>query len=216
MYTFENWKSGPNGPGKDAAGVSQNNSLTNYHIKKFVAMTVNWNDLNISRQPHSKFFIRWAHMVLNFAEAANHVTGNANTALYGLTPKAAIAYLRTRTTYDNVNPAFGTDPYLSQVASAGEAAFDDFVKNERNIETCFEGMRFYDLRRWTTEANWQSIINKPVHGADIVQNPDLSFTYDFTKEVENRAFQSPYLPIPYKEMLRNNKLVQNKGWETWN
>lgn len=216
MYTFENWKSGPNGPGKDAAGVSQNNSLTNYHIKKFVAMTVNWNDLNISRQPHSKFFIRWAHMVLNFAEAANHVTGNANTALYGLTPKAAIAYLRTRTTYDNVNPAFGTDPYLSQVASAGEAAFDAFVKNERNIETCFEGMRFYDLRRWTTEANWQSIINKPVHGADIVQNPDLSFTYDLTKEVENRAFQSPYLPIPYKEMLRNNKLVQNKGWETWN
>ena len=48
-------------------------------------------------------------------------------------------------------PTFNvTDPYLVEVAAAGEVPFDAFVKNERRIETCFEGMRFYDLRRWTT------------------------------------------------------------------
>jgi hypothetical protein len=216
MYTFENWASGPAGPGKDAAGVAQNNSLTNYHIKKFVAMTVNWTDLNITRQNHSKFFIRWDDMILAFAEAANHVTEDPNAALYGLTPKAAIAYLRTRPTYDNVAMAFGADPYLTEVCNAGEAAFDAFIKVERRIETCFEGTRFYDLRRWTTDADWQTIINAPVHGAYVVQKPDLTFTYDFDNQVEVRAFQSPYLPIPYQEMLRMSNLVQNKGWETWN
>jgi len=219
MYTFENWASGPAGAGKDAAREAPNNSLTNYHIKKFVAMSVNWNDLSITRQPHSKFFIRWAHMVLAFAEAANHATGDPNTALYGLTPRAAMAYLRTRNTYDNVALAFGTDPYLTEVANAGEAAFDAFVKNERRIETCFEGIRFYDLRRWTTDADWQSVINKPVHGALIEQKPDLTFNYDLEGDdniVEERAFPSPYLPIPYQEMLRMSNLVQNEGWETWN
>lgn len=180
-------------------------------------MGLNWSDASITRAAHSKFFIRWAHMVLTFAEAANHVTKNPNTALYGLTPKAAIVYLRTRKTYDNTTGLSATDPYLTEVANAGEAAFDDFVKNERRIETCFEGMRFYDLRRWTTDANWTSVINKPVHGAKITRNSDnTTFTYDLNFEVEPRLFQSPYLPIPYNEMLRNSALIQNEGWANWN
>ena len=35
----------------------------------------------LSTAPHSKFLIRWAHMVLTFAEAANHVTHDATVAL---------------------------------------------------------------------------------------------------------------------------------------
>ncbi len=210
MYTFENWSNG----GKDAAGVDQNNSLTNYHVKKFVYMGLNWSDASIDRQSHSKFFIEWSHMVLTFAEAANHVTHNPNTALYGLSPKAAIKYLRTRKTYDNTNGLSATDPYLD--AQTTEAAFDALVKNERRIETCFEGLRFFDLRRWTTDADWESVINKPVHGALITQNSDLTFTYDLNFEVEPRLYQSPYLPIPYQEMLRMGNMIQNEGWENWN
>lgn len=212
MYSFENWSNG----GKDAAGASTDNSLTNYHIKKYVYMGLNWSDASISRLPHSKFFIRWAHMVLTFAEAANHVTGKPNTALYGLTPKAAITYLRTRKTYDGTTGLSATDPYLDAQATAGEAAFDALVKNERRIETCFEGIRFYDIRRWTTDANWSYVINQPVHGAIVTLNPDLStFTYDLNYEVEPRLFKSPYLPIPYQEMLRMSNLIQNEGWENW-
>lgn len=180
-------------------------------------MGLNWTDVPVNRQPHSKFFVRWAHMVLTFAEAANHVVGPNDAAKYGLSAKAALKYLRTRKTYDNATGLSATDPYLDAVATTGEASFDALVKNERRIETCFEGMRFYDLRRWTTDANWQSIINQPVHGAAITQNPDLSFTYDLKNyEIEPRLFQSPYLPIPYQEILRNSNLIQNEGWKTWN
>lgn len=203
MYTFENWETGPS-VGKDAAGVSRNNSLTNYHIKKFVFMGLNWSDASINRQPHSKFFIRWAHMCLAFAEAANHVVGPIDDSKYGISAKTAIQYLRL-----SIEDS-GSDPYIEEVAVAGETAFDALVKNERRIETCFEGTRFYDLRRWTIDL---TELNNSVHRVYITQNPDLSFTYDLNFEVQKRSYTSAYLPIPYDEMLRMNNLVQNEGWE---
>jgi len=219
MYTFQNWNEGVAGAGKDAAGTRSDNSRTNYHIKKYVFMDLNWSDASVKSAPHSKFIYRWAHFVLAYAEAANHVTGNPNVALYGgLTPKAAIKYMRARKTYDGITPAFNVaDPYLDEVSTAGEDAFDAFVKNERRIETCFEGMRFYDLRRWTTDADWESVINKPVHGAYIIQTAAPStFTYNLNWPVEERKLPSPYNPIPFNEMMRMSNLVQNDGWSSWN
>jgi len=207
MYTFENWEGG----GKDAAGATSKNSRTNYHIKKMVFMGLNWSDASINRQPHSKFFIRWAHMVLTFAEAANQVVGPLDNAKYGLSAKEAIKYLRTRKNYDG-GSGFASDPYLDEVAAAGKTAFDAFIKNERRIETCFEGIRFYDLQRWTTTL---AEMNKGVHGAGVIKNEDGSFTYDLQREVEKRDFKSAYLPIPYDEMLRMSNLVQNEGWDAW-
>jgi hypothetical protein len=221
MYTFECWNSGPTGAGKDAYGVVPTNSLTNYHIKKYIFMGLNWSDATINRQPHSKFLIRWTHMLLTFAEAANHVVGPTDDTRYGMSAQTAIQYLHARKTYDNNNGISravpgAPDAYLAEVAAAGQLAFDAFVRNERRIETCFEGIRFYDLRRWTTDANWQSLINKPVHGVNIKQNADLSFTYDFSYVADRRAFPSPYNPIPYNEMLRMSNVVQNEGWASWN
>lgn len=206
MYTFENWEGG-----KDAAGASSKNSRTNYHIKKMVFMGLNWSDASVNKQPHSKFFIRWAHMVLTFAEAANHVVGPTDASKYGLSAKEAMTYLRHRKTYDGA-AGYSADPYLDEVSAQGEQAFDAFVKNERRIETCFEGMRFYDLQRWSTSL---AEINKPVHGAKVIRNEDGSFQYDLNVEVEARNLGSAYLPIPYAEMLRMNQLVQNEGWDAW-
>jgi hypothetical protein len=212
MYTFENW----NLPtaGKDAAGAKSDNNRTNYYIKKYVFMGWNPTDNPIATTTHSKFLIRWTHMVLAFAEAANHVTNNPNVALYGMTPKAAIKLLRVRKTYDNTNGLAAADPYLDLQTT--EVAFDDLVKNERRIETCFEGIRFYDLRRWTTDATWASVINTPVHGAYITQVTPTTFTYNLNFVVEERKFPSPYNPIPYSEILKMRNLVQNEGWTLWN
>jgi starch-binding outer membrane protein, SusD/RagB family len=217
MYTFENWNAGPV-IGKDAAGTKPDNNRTNYYIKKYVFMGYNPTEASPATITHSKFLIRWSHMVLTFAEAANHVTHDANVARYGMTPKAAIKLLRVRKTYDNANGLSATDPYLDAQATAGETAFDALVKNERRIETCFEGMRFYDLRRWTTDANWSSVINSPVHGAYITQvaGTPVTYTYDLNYLVEVRDFPSPYNPIPYSEILKMSNLVQNEGWPSWN
>ena len=217
MYTFGNWNTGltPTDIGADAAGTKPTNSQTNYHIKKFIFMGWNPTASSPATAPHSKFIIRWSHMVLAFAEAANHVTHNPATALYGMTPKDAIKMLRVRKTYDNTNGLPAADPYLDSQST--ESSFDALVRNERRIETCFEGTRFYDLRRWTTDATWKSVINQPVHGANITKTSATpTFTYDLNFEIEKRNFPSPYNPIPFNEIMRMSKLVQNEGWQSWN
>jgi len=214
MYTFENWSNG----GKDAAGSKSGNSLTNYYIKKFVFMGLNWADPSPNRQPHAKFFITWEHMCLVFAEAANQVVGPIDNVKYGMSATTAIQYLRARKTpegADGISPVVPGNPdeYLAEIAAKGKTEFDKLVKNERRITTCFEGMRFYDLRRWTTTLE---DLNKDVHGAYITINDDLSFNYDLNYIVGKRIFSSAYLPIPYAEILRMSKLVQNEGWNGWN
>ena len=204
-YTFENWSNG----GKDAAEISSRNSRTNYHIKKFVYMGLNWTEKSVQKMPRCKFHIRWAHMVLAFAEAANHAYG-ANVEVDGLSAKQAIAYLRSRNTYDD-EPGIVDDPYLEKISYAGEDAFDQFLRNERRIETCFEGSWFYDIRRWSTTLG---PLNKEVHRLTVSRNADGSFLYG-TEVFESRVFRSAYLPIPYTEMLKVKGLVQNEGWESW-
>lgn len=204
MYTFENWQNA-----KDAAGPAVN-SRTNYHIKKMVFMGLNWSDNSINRQPHSKFFIRWEHMLLTFAEAANQVEG-PDGGKYGMSAKEAMQYLRQKDNSDG-GKGFEKDPYFTEIASKGKAAFNEFIRNERRIETCFEGMRFFDLRRWTTNL---TDLNKPVRMAKITRNSDGTFQYKLDEVVETRSYSSAFLPIPYDEMLRMSNLVQNDGWEAW-
>ena len=173
-------------------------------------MGVNWSESSVSRMPHSKFFIRWAHMVLAFAEAANQV-GGPNAPIDGLTAKEAIAYLRSRTTYDGAE-GIVEDPYLDQIALSGKDAFDRFLRNERRIETCFEGTWFFDLRRWSTTLGE---LNRDVHGVEVTRKDNGDFEYNFDKVIEKRLFTSAYLPIPYKEMLNVKVLIQNEGWGNW-
>jgi len=204
MYTFENWQNA-----KDAAGPAVN-SRTNYHIKKMVFMGLNWSDNSINRQPHSKFFIRWEHMLLAFAEAANQAEGPEG-GKYGMSARDAMEYLRKKDNTDG-GKGFTTDPYLAEAASKGKAVFDGLIKNERRIETCFEGMRFFDLRRWSTDL---TDLNKPVRMAKITRHSDGSFEYKLDEVVEARSYRSAFLPIPYDEVLRMSNLVQNDGWEAW-
>ncbi len=204
-YVFENWAGG-----KDEAEASSKNSRTNYHIKKFVYKGLNWSESTVGRMPHSKFLIRWTHMVLCFAEAANHVAGPMGS-VEGLSAKEAISWLRSRNTYDG-DPGLANDPYLDEVAFMGEKAFDKFLRNERRIETAFEGTWFFDLRRWSTNL---ADLNKTLYRPTITKTGADSFTYDYSTVIENRSFSSAFLPIPYKEMLNVPGLVQNEGWESW-
>jgi len=210
MYTFENWTGG-----KDAAGRILENSKTNYHIKKFVYMGWNASDANIARQPHSKFFIRWTHMILAFAEAANHVVGPDDEGTYGLSAKKAVQYLRSRNVSGSagISPAPPAEPdaYLAGINT--KEAFDALVKNERRITTCFEGIRFFDLSRWTTDL---AQFNQSVKGMGITKNEDGTFVYNPGMVVEERKYNSAYLPIPYSEILKMSNLVQNEGWSGWN
>lgn len=206
-YNFENWSNG----GKDAAGTSSKNSLTNYHIKKFVYMGPQLvRDLGQQDAALEVLYPLGPHGA-GFRRGCQPGSGGPNAPIDGLTAREAIAYLRSRTTYDGAE-GIKTDPYLEQVSLAGKEAFDKFLRNERRIETCFEGTWFFDLRRWTTTLGE---LNREVHGVQVTRQLNGDFEYNFNHVVEKRSFTSAYLPIPYKEMLNVKGLVQNEGWENW-
>lgn len=204
-YTFQMYEGG-----KDAAGDITTNSLTNYYVKKFVYMGFNLSESDRNTAAHYKAFVRWTDMVLCFAEAANQFSGPL-TAFDGLTPKEAIGYLRSRKTMDG-EPMYETDPYLEYISLCGKSRFDLFLRNERRIETCFEGKRFYDLRRWSTTLG---ALNVEITRPSITRDSGNHLVYTYGTHVDDRVFTSAYLPIPYKEMQKNAGLVQNEGWENW-
>ena len=81
------------------------------------------------------------------------------------------------------------------------------IRNERRLELCFEGFRFWDLRRW------KSNLGESAQGMNI-QGTTAAPTYTKIPSVEDRVFADYmyYGPIPYSETLKFKALIQNKGW----
>lgn len=204
MYTFECANGGKDAPGSNEV------SATGYYIKKFIYRNWNTNDTTKELGYRCIHFMNWTKMCLIFAEAANKYVGPTDEGTYGYSARQAIAWLRNRPTNDD-EPSLGTfgDPYLDECA-AEATTFEGLVKNEWRVETCFEGDRYYNLRRWATDV---SEINKPIHMAKISNQSGL-ISYEYPV-VETLKYPSLWAPIPYTEIRKCPKLLQNQGWETW-
>ena len=200
MYTFDVSENGADMPGLPGS------TLTGWYLKKFVSL--DWNGFDLSQQtaPHAVFFIGWRDMCLCFAEAANRAFGPTDSSL-GFSAKGAIAYLRSRTTSDGVSGlGRNTDPWLDECA-ADKDKFEELVRNERRIETCFEGQRLCDLVRWGIPVEQRNV---PVHGIAVASDGTVS-----TPVVYKLNHVSAYNMIPYHETVRSSALEQNAGWNNW-
>ncbi len=206
MYTFDMTE----GVGQDAPNLV-NTSRTGYYIRKYVYLGWNPNDASPQTAQHCIFFYRWAHMCLAFAEAANNAVGPLDNTTYGLSAKDAIAYLRNRP-QETVQYAIGDngDPYLDECASAGAGKFAELIKNEWRLETCFEGFRFNNVRRWATSADE---LDATIHRIKVTYQGGTP-VYEKV-ELEKRDYSSQWMPIPYLEIRKGASMEQNEGWESW-
>ena len=205
MYVFDIAEGG-----KDAPGLV-NTSPTGYYIKKHVYLGWNKMDHTVSTAQACIMYWRWTQMLLSFAEAANQVVGPLDSSTYGMSAKEAVEMIRNRPLEDGtLGVGVNGDPYLEQMAVAGAEEFDKMIKREWRVETCFEGLRFFNQRRWAKDV---SEINKDIHRIKITRK-DGRTTYE--KEVlESRTYPSLWLPIPYMEIRKCPLMVQNEGWESW-
>ena len=200
MYTIESAEGGKDAP------LLGNSSPSSYYIKKFLYPGWNPFDSNVLSNVSVVFFERWEQMCLIFAEAASAFLGSAENDSFGYSPKEVLGWVRSRPTVEG-KPGITSDPYLDECA-ASPALFQALVRNEWRITTCFEGTRYFDLRRWGEE------INVPVHGMTITPSGEDAFSYQKTL-IETKHYPSPWMPIPVGDIRRCPNLVQNEGWENW-
>lgn len=182
----------------DGININETSTRTGYYMKKRMRMDVNKDNQGDAWQGKSNYTprIRYTEMFLNYAEAANEAYGPMGTS----TEASYSAYdvvkaIRARAGVGVLNG----DAYLESIKEDKDA-MRTLIRNERRIELCFEGFRFWDLRRW---------------GADLTE---VAKGYDASTgeifNVENRSYADymNYGPIPYSEILKYDELIQNRGW----
>jgi len=83
------------------------------------------------------------------------------------------------------------------------------IQNERRIEMAFEEQRYWDIRRWRIA---EAIFTKPLQGLSIVKDGN-TLNYNVVNVVSTNFEIKRYLyPIPYSEVVKNSKMIQNPNW----
>ncbi|WP_400263239.1 RagB/SusD family nutrient uptake outer membrane protein [Sphingobacterium sp. SG20118] len=167
--------------------------------------------------------MRFAEVMMNYAETANE-TGDFNTAL------DIMKQIRQRAGIE-----IGSDGKYGITAS-NRSEMRDAILAERNIEFCFEGHRFWDLRRArklntlnnTTKYGVEAIaINDNGTEMDLDVAVDLAKSYNLKEnQFKYSVLQVPntgnkvnlvpdtyyFFPIAQSVIDKNSKIQQNKDW----
>ncbi|MEJ5089966.1 RagB/SusD family nutrient uptake outer membrane protein [Sphingobacterium faecium] len=111
-----------------------NMSITGYNFRKLV-------DPTSSREQIDSYanviLIRYAEVLLNYAEAQNEKSGPDATIF------DALDQLRVRAGM----------PKVDRSTYGSQSKLRDLIRNERAVELVLEGVRYYDIRRWKTAPN---------------------------------------------------------------
>jgi hypothetical protein len=180
--------------GTDGYGTDVNATRSGYYLQKLLDGSVRITAGTTITTSFAVILLGRPELYLNFAEAVIQATGDPDNTAYGHSPREALAKIRKRALGSST-----ADKYLSTVID--KDVFIELVKNERRVELCFEDHRFWDLRRWSSGLSDMEEINTPARG--IYSSGAL----------EVREYKSPYMPMPYSEMIKTNHLVNNIGWE---
>lgn len=177
--------------------VNAKSTRTGYYLRKLLRQDVNLDPNARSEQYHYTPRIRYTEIFLAYAEAANQAYGPQGKGSNSYSAYDVVKALRQRAGIGLDNG----DAYLESIKGDKEK-MAELIRNERRLELCFEGFRFWDLRRW------KSGLTETTKGISI---SGTSYT---PIEVDKRSFSDYmyYGPIPYSEVLKYSELKQNKGW----
>ncbi len=183
------------GGGVNAKDSTENSTRTGYYLKKLLVEEVNLNPVSTTTQKHYEVHMRYTELFLIYAEAANEAWGPDGAGAAGFSARDVIQALRKRAGIAQ------PDAYLASVVTKEDMR--KVIRNERRLELCFEGFRFWDLRRWKEN------LTTPAKGINI--NGSGMTVVD----VEQRVFNNEYMhygPLPETEVVKYSALIQNKGW----
>jgi hypothetical protein len=178
----------------DGLNATSTSTRTGYYMRKLLREDVNLDPNNTTTQTHYVPRIRYTEIFLDYAEAANEVWGPDGKGTHSYSARDVIAAIRQRAGISQ------PDNYLASITNIIDMR--TLIHNERRLEMCFEGFRFWDLRRWKEN------IKASANGVTIDATGNFSYSL-----VESRAYSDYmyYGPLPYTEVIKWG-LIQNTGW----
>lgn len=141
--------------------------------------------------------LRYAEVLLNYAEAQNESLSSPDQSVYD-----ALNLIRKRA---------GIQSDLT-LGTLDKQAMRALIRNEKYVEMCFEGKRYWDLRRWKTAVS--ALNNKKGMGV-IITKKEGGFSYSYQAiDPQPMVFEEKmyFMPIPQSELTKNRKLEQNLDW----
>lgn len=188
--------------GADGLNKNINATKTGYYMRKFLSEAATWNQSSNTLARRPWVVLRYSEVLLNYAEALNEAQGvGALTEVLKyvnmVRARGSIAALQTN------------NPTGNGYVAPTQEAIRERIRNERRVELCFEGHRFYDVRRWK---QGELYLNRPVTGMRITI--DGSTTTYTRFEVEKRYFQEKNYLYPFSQNTINRQpaLIQNAGY----
>jgi hypothetical protein len=212
MHTAKYYYQDVDGRGGVTA-TSPNYPITGYVIKKYNHPYDAFNGTGARHIPKAYPIIRYAEILLSYAEALNNLTGSHNIQLGNQ------QYTLTRD-IDEIKNSFNLVRYraglpgLSSDQLNSKAEVQQAVERERMVEFLWENRRFYDVRRWGI---YEESEREPIRG----MNPDgadresyyrrtIPATSSYLSRVVDKKLI--WVPIPRSETRRLPSLDQNPGY----
>jgi hypothetical protein len=144
--------------------------------------------------------IRYAEVMLNYAEAANEAD------------QPAIAYDMLKLLRKRAGIIAGADGLYGLKPAMSKEEMRLIIQNERQVELAYEGMRFFDVRRWKIA---MEKFNFTMMGMQITKTGN-NYTYNKVPITNNavRIFKEAnyFFPIDQGEISRVPALIQNPGY----
>lgn len=154
---------------------------------------------------------RLGEIYLNYVEALNELNGGGSYTVDGEVIAWNAADVKK---YFNMIRYRAGLPGVTDSDVANKERMRELIRKERQIELAWEGLRYFDVRRWKiadTEENMvitgMAVNKKENEGFySEVQVREVSYAYKTYSRRKN------FWPIPQTEITKNTQLDQNPGW----
>ena len=168
--------------------VTEGRTTTGYYLRKLVDENHDFSITQNSTQPWVAF--RLAEVLLHEAEAC-HTLGDDTQAV------ELINQVRSRVGLPGI-----------------KSYSDEALRHERKVELAYEGLYYWDMRRWGLATSAFTGIRR--HGLKIEKLAEGKFRYTYV-DVDDENLNYPAkmnrLPIPEKELNNNKDIEQFSEWK---
>jgi hypothetical protein len=209
--TVTYYSDSPNG--RDGATNPVNYPITGYVLRKFVHPIDAWAGTAARRINKPYPMIRYAEMLLAYAEALNALGSESYTVTVDGVPQTF------KRDVDEIRQAFNQVRYRAGLPGLTGADLEDAgrimekIKRERMVEFLCENHRYFDVRRW---GDYESSESVPVRGMNTAATREAYYqrvvpsSYRISDRIVDRKMI--FLPIPRWEVKRLPSFDQNPGW----